>query len=97
MANDLNGVIDVADFNHADKLGKGKEPGGKFVASQEASARRQALVNQYVSAFRHVEANALDQARTTLKSLATNVSQWVVPNPQAVVTRLVDDQLAKLA
>ena len=24
-ANDLNGVIDVADFNDADKLGKGKD------------------------------------------------------------------------
>ena len=27
-ANDLKGVIDVADFNDADKLGRGKEMGG---------------------------------------------------------------------
>ena len=59
-----------------------------FVAPQEAAARRQALVNQYVAAFRHVEANALDQARTTLKGLATNVAQWVVPDQQAAVTKL---------
>jgi hypothetical protein len=71
-----------------------KETG--FTAPQEAAARREALVNQYVAAFRHVEANALEQARTTLKGLATNVSQWVVPDQQAAVTKLVDSQLAKL-
>jgi hypothetical protein len=68
-----------------------------FVAPQEAAARRQALVNQYVAAFRHVEAGALGEARTTLKGLATNVAQWIVPDEQAAVTKLVDDQLAKLA
>ena len=68
-----------------------------FVAPNEAAADRQALVNQYVAAFRHVEAGALDQARTALKDLAANVSRRVVPDQQAAIGKLVDGQLAKLA
>jgi hypothetical protein len=67
-----------------------------FIAPQDAATRRKALVDQYVAAFRHVESNALDLARTTLKELMTNVSQWVVPDQQAAIAKLVDGQLAKL-
>jgi len=68
-----------------------------FVAPNEAAADRQALVNQYVAAFKHVEAGALDQARTALRDLAANVLRRVVPDQQAAIGKLVDGQLAKLA
>jgi hypothetical protein len=67
-----------------------------FVAPQEAKAHRQALVNQYVAAFRKVESGALGDARTALKDLAASVSQRVVPDQQAAIGKLVDGQLAKL-
>jgi hypothetical protein len=67
-----------------------------FAAPQEAGSRRQALVKQYVAAFRHVEANALDRARSALTDLMANVTQWVVPDQRAAVAKLVDGQIAKL-
>ncbi len=67
-----------------------------FVAPQEAAAHRQTLVDQYVAAFRHVEAAALDDARSTLKDLAANVSASVVTDQQGAIRALVDGQLAKL-
>jgi hypothetical protein len=67
-----------------------------FVAPHEAAARRQTLVDQYVAAFRHVEAAALDQARTALRDLAANLSAWVVTDQQGDIKKLVDGQLAKL-
>jgi len=68
-----------------------------FVAPREATTHRKELVNQYVAAFRHVEASALDDAKTTLKGLATNISAWVVTDQQSTLRALVDGQLAKLA
>jgi hypothetical protein len=66
-----------------------------FVAPQEAATCRQMLLNQYVAAFRHVEAAALDSARSTLNSLAANVSAWVAPGEQGSIRTLVDGQRAK--
>jgi len=68
-----------------------------FVTPLEAPAHRQTLVNQYVAAFGHVEKAALGEARSALKSLAANVSAWVVPDQQSAIGKLVDGQLAKLA
>jgi hypothetical protein len=68
-----------------------------FVAPHEASARRQTLVDQYVSAFRHVEAAALKEARSTLEDLAANISAWVVTDQRGALDALVEGQLAKLA
>jgi hypothetical protein len=68
-----------------------------FKAPREATAHRKALGEHYVAAFRHVEAAALDEAKATLKDLVTNISAWVVPEQQGVLSALVDGQLAKLA
>jgi TAT (twin-arginine translocation) pathway signal sequence len=68
-----------------------------FVTAHEATAHRRTLVDQYVAAFRHVEADALDEAKDTLKNLAANTSAWVVTDQQGALTALVDGQLAKLA
>jgi hypothetical protein len=68
-----------------------------FIAPHEAAADRQTLVNQYVSAFRHVEAAALDKAKSALGDLVTNISTYVVPDKRGTLRALVDGQLAKLS
>jgi hypothetical protein len=68
-----------------------------FVAAHEATTHRQTLLNKYVAAFRHVEAAALDKAKSTLNDLAANISAWVVTDQQGALSALVDGQLAKLA
>ena len=68
-----------------------------FVTPHEAAAHRQALVNQYVAAFRHVEAGALDKAKSTFKDLAADISTTVVRDRQGALAALVDAQLRKLA
>ena len=68
-----------------------------FVAPREAAARRKTLVNQYVAAFRCVEASALDQATEALNSLVANISAWVVNDQQGTLRQLVESQRAKLA
>jgi hypothetical protein len=56
-----------------------------FVAPREATAHRQTVVNQHV-AVRHVEAAALDQAKSTLIDLAANISAWIVPDQQGALS-----------
>jgi hypothetical protein len=70
-----------------------KLPDADFISPQDAAAHRQALVGQYVEAFRNVESGAYSQAGSALKNLAANVSSWVVPAQQAALTRLVEGQL----
>jgi hypothetical protein len=74
-----------------------KLPDSGFVASQEAAAHRQILVNQYTTAFRHVEATALGEARSALHSLSSNISALVVSDRQEALRALVDGQFGKLA
>lgn len=74
-----------------------KLPNSAFVSSQEATPQRQALVNQYVAAFRHVEAAAASKARAALNSLSGNISAWVVKDQQGTLHALVEGELAKLA
>jgi hypothetical protein len=54
-------------------------------------------VNQYVATFRHVEAGALDKAKSTFKDLAADISTTVVRDRQGALAALVDAQLRKLA
>jgi hypothetical protein len=68
-----------------------------FVAPHEAAEHRQTLVDRYVTTFRHIEAGALDQARSTLKELAAHISTRVVTDQQGALGALVQGQLAKLA
>jgi hypothetical protein len=68
-----------------------------FVAPHEAATHRQTLMNQYVAAFKHVEAAALDEAKSALKDLTANISAWVVTDQQGTLNALVDGQRAKLA
>jgi hypothetical protein len=72
-------------------------PDSGFAAPHEATAHRQALMNQYVAAFRHVEAAALGEASSTLNDLAANISAWVVTDQRGTLNALVDSQRAKLA
>jgi hypothetical protein len=55
------------------------------------------LLDQYASAFRHVEARALGVARGTLKDLAGKVASGVVTDQRGGLQTLIDGQLAKLA
>ncbi|HEV2199768.1 MAG TPA: hypothetical protein VGR73_08095 [Bryobacteraceae bacterium] len=73
-----------------------KLPDSGFARPREAAARRQALVNQYSTAFRHVEAAALKEARGALKYLAANINTSVAPDRQSALHELVEGQLAKL-
>jgi hypothetical protein len=73
-----------------------KLPDSGFVAPHDATAHRRALVDQYVSAFRHVEAGTLDEARGALKNLAANIAARVVPDQQGAIAALVEGQREKL-
>jgi hypothetical protein len=67
-----------------------------FTVPREAAIHRQVLMNQYVAAFRHVEAAALEKSRSTLGDLVANISWRIVTEQQGVLKSLVDRQLAKL-
>ncbi len=71
-------------------------PDAAFVMPQEATGHRRTLVDQYVAAFRQVEAQALGEAKSTLKDLAANASACVVTDRLGALAALVDGQLAKL-
>jgi hypothetical protein len=72
-------------------------PDSDFVVPQDAAAHRRTLVEQYVAAFRHVEAAAPDKAKSALDELAANAASWVVSEKKNALRALVDGQLAKLA
>ena len=74
-----------------------KLPDSGFVAPSKAAAQRRTLVDQYVAAFRKVESAAYADAKSTLGSLAVNVSAWVAPDKQAAVSTIIDGQIAKLS
>ncbi len=67
-----------------------------FAAAEDAAARRATLVAQYVVAFRHVEAGALEPARDMLKDLAGNVAAWVGGAQAQAVQTVLAGQLAKV-
>ena len=59
----------------------------KSAIVKQPAADRETQLPQYIAAFRHVEAGALDRARAALKPLAT----------AAPLAPLVEAQLAKLS
>jgi hypothetical protein len=67
-----------------------------FAAPRDAAAHRRTLVDQYVSAFRHVEAGALEEASVALKDLAANLTAFVVPDQLGAIAALVEGQREKL-
>jgi hypothetical protein len=103
------GLSQIAgDFMHVDPLvidlGWGKLKSAlvnledsSFIRPREAAADKGTLVKHYVSAFRHVEAAALEKSKNALNDLAANISASVVPDHRGKLRALVDAQLAKLA
>jgi hypothetical protein len=71
-------------------------PDNGFLAPHEAAAQRQALVGRYVAAFKQVESDARDAARTALSDLAADISARVAADQQKALNALVDAQRAKL-
>ena len=72
-------------------------PDSALVRQQDAAVRRRKLVDQYVAAFRRVEAAAHSDAKGLLTDLASNISNWVVPEKQAGLSALVNAQISKLS
>ena len=73
-----------------------KLPDAAFTAPKEAAAQRSALMNQYVGAFRQVEAGATEAAKGALKALAASAAAAVTPDHLGTVGKLVESQGAKL-
>jgi hypothetical protein len=72
-------------------------PDKAFGAPPQAAEQRRTLTNQYVAAFRHVEAGAREEAKRMLADLAANAAAWVAPDELRAVRGLVDGQSAKMA
>ena len=68
-----------------------------FIASQEPAVQRLGLLDQYVAAFRQVEAGARDKGAALLNDLSTSVAGRVTPTDRAPIAKLVAAQLAKLS
>jgi hypothetical protein len=63
----------------------------------DARARKEALVAEYTTAFRQVEAGTRDSAAATLKSLSKVVSDRVAPEAREAIVSRIEAQVAKLA
>ncbi|HWW86738.1 MAG TPA: hypothetical protein VNZ26_24250, partial [Vicinamibacterales bacterium] len=72
-------------------------PDSAFVAPRNASNTRDALVNQYVAAFRRNESAVRDDAKRALEALAATVSTSVATDKQAALGTAVESLLAKLS
>lgn len=71
-------------------------PDSSFIRRVEASTQRRTLVDQYVTAFRKIEAGANNDAKSTIKELKTSISNWVASEGRGYLGVLVDDQISKL-
>ena len=86
----------VIDLGWGDlKSALGKLPDSAFARGQDAKARRRALMDQYVAAFRKVETGA--NAKAALNAVSANIAAWVIPDSQPGLLKLVDAQLSKLS
>jgi hypothetical protein len=74
-----------------------KLPDANFVAHDDATSERKALLSRYVETFRHVEAGSLQEAQNSLKSLRTSVALAIASDQQHDINSLIDDRLEKLA
>ena len=72
-------------------------PESAFSSARDAAARRQALLDLYVAAFRKVEIGARAEASGALKALASNVRSGVISEKQSGVVALVETQISKLS
>ena len=72
-------------------------PDSSFAARQNVGTQRQTLVNQYVAAFKKVEVEAYNEAGSMMRSLAADVSAWVVTDKRAALTAFVESQISKLS
>lgn len=71
-------------------------PDSAFRKAHEAKEQRRMLVEEYVSAFRHVESAVMADARSGLQSLSSKISTLLVSDQQSAVKALIDAQAAKL-
>jgi hypothetical protein len=71
-------------------------PDAGFAAREDAAAQRRMLLDQYVAAFRQVEAGARDAARSMLKELSASIATRIAGEQHATVDALIDTQLGKL-
>jgi hypothetical protein len=67
-----------------------------FSAPEISADDRERLAARYVAAFRKVEGAALDEARSALKDLASDIATTVATDRQQLLMERVDAQLAKL-
>ena len=81
------GDIKSALLNLADK---------SFVKAAEVKTARQALMDQYVAAFRQVERGVYKDASAALTTLSSTVRTTIAPDDQPAIKKLIDQQIAKL-
>ena len=72
-------------------------PDSAFIRREGAGTQKHKFVEQYVAAFRKVEAAAYEDARSALKGLAADISVSVVPDKRTALNALVDGQISKLS
>jgi hypothetical protein len=88
------GVIDLGWGSLKSALVKLKD--ADFAAPGEAPAKRKALLDRYVAAFRAVEAGTAQAGDEALKRLAADIAAAVAPDHRAGLATLVEAQRAKL-
>ncbi len=66
------------------------------IKSAIVAVKEAGLLDQYVAAFRHVEAGAPDKGAAALKNLSTSVTSRVAATDSAPIAKLIDAQVAKL-
>ena len=68
-----------------------------FAKPAEVKTLRQALMDQYVAAFRRVESGGYKDASAALTQLGSTVSAAVAPDGQPAIKKLIDQQMATLS
>lgn len=74
-----------------------KLPDSAFSDPQNATGKRNALVEQYMSVFRKVEAGDYNDAKRALANLSSNFAGSVLRDKQDDLNRLVNAQISKLS
>jgi hypothetical protein len=72
-------------------------PDSGFANTQDATKQRGMMMNQYVDAFRKVEMNAHEGARSALKELSAHVGASVAPEKRPSIDALLEAQISKLS
>ncbi|MEO8678525.1 MAG: twin-arginine translocation signal domain-containing protein [Vicinamibacterales bacterium] len=68
-----------------------------YAKPSNAATQRKALLDQYVTAFRKVEAGAYYDAQAALKTLGDTIAGSLAAGEQPALKKLVDEQMVKLA